>query len=301
MAIPDTMPNEATRVKEPRRPSWISSLFTFRFFSDSMPKISPHAVVDPHASIAEDVEVGPFCVIGPDVKIDSGCRLLNSVTILGHTTIGKDNILFPNAVLGAAPQDKKYRGAPTRLVVGNGNVFREAVTLHVGTEKGLGVTRIGDNNLLMVNAHVGHDGTIGSNCVFANNVMIAGHVVCGNNVSMMGGAGINHFVTIGEHAYIAAYSRVHHDVPPFCKVDGADLVRGLNRVGLARAGFNEEDIAALDIAFRNLFGRKKVFSAAMAEYDTMNGLNEHVKNMVQFLRRRDQGKHGRFLESLRPK
>jgi len=232
---------EAKEPKAPagnRRATWFLSLFTFRFFSDEMPKISPHAVIDPSAEIAEDVEVGPFCVIGPQVKIESGCRLLNNVTILGRTTIGKDNVFFPNSVIGAAPQDKKFKGETTELTIGNANVFREAVTIHVGTEKGGGITRVGDNGLYMVNAHIGHDATIGNAVVLSNNVMIAGHVVCENNVAIMGGVGIHHFVTIGEGAYVGPYSRIHYDNPPFCKVDGADMVRGLNEVGLRRAGRN---------------------------------------------------------------
>src|SRR5918992_1131222 len=255
-----------------KRPAWFSSLFTFR-------------------------------VIGPDVKIGPGCRLLNNVTILGDTTIGRDNVFFPNAVIGGAPQDKKYKGARTKLTVGNGNVFREAVSVHLGTEKGGGLTTVGDNNLLMVNAHIGHDARLGSNCVLANNVMIAGHVLIGDHVAMMGGAGIHHFCIIGEYAYVGAYSRIHHDTPPYCKVDGPDLVRGLNTVGLRRAGFSEADIKALDRVYRRLFvGRKKPFSVAMAELESMNGeLTEHARYLLGFLRRRNTDRNGRYLESLRAK
>jgi len=297
-------PKETKEPKAPapnRRAPWFLSLFTFRFFSDSMPKISPHAIIDPSAEIADDVEVGPFCVIGPDVKIDSGCRLLNNVTILGRTTIGKDNVFFPNSVIGAAPQDKKFKGENTQVIIGNANVFREAVTVHVGTEKGGGITRVGDNGLYMVNAHIGHDATIGNAVVISNNVMIAGHVVCENSVAIMGGVGVHHFVTLGEGAYIGAYSRIHYDVPPFCKVDGADMVRGLNKVGLRRTGYSDADIEALENAYRRLFGRKKPMAVAMAEFDTMNGLNPYVKQMVEFLQRRSIGKNGRYLEALRNK
>src|SRR5688500_16161166 len=126
---------------EPRR-AWFRHLLKFRLFSGEQPKISPHAVVDETAQIHESVEIGPFCVVGPHVKMGPGCKLLNNVTILGHTTIGRDNIFFPNAVIGAAPQDLKYRGAPTLLEIGDGNVFREAATVHVGTEKGGGITKV---------------------------------------------------------------------------------------------------------------------------------------------------------------
>src|SRR5687767_7326978 len=292
-----------TRPTPRKRPAWFSSLFTFRFFSEETPKISTQAVVDKNAEIADDVEIGPFCVIGPDVKIGPGCRLLNSVTILGDTTVGRDNVFFPNTVIGGAPQDKKYKGARTKLTIGNGNVFREAVTVHLGTEKGGGLTTVGDNNLLMVNAHIGHDVRLGSNCVLANNVMLAGHVLCADHVAMMGGAGVHHFVTIGEYAYIGAYSRIHHDVPPYCKVDGPDLVRGLNTVGLRRSGYSESDIKGLDFIYRRLFiGRKKPFSVVMAEMESLNGeLSEHARYLLAFLRRRNTDRNGRYLESLRGK
>ena len=262
-------------------------------------KISPHAIIDPEARLAADVEVGPFCVIGPQVQIGPRCRLLNNVTILGSTRIGANNVMFPNSVIGAPPQDRKYRGGVPRLEIGDGNLFREAVTIHCGTEKGGGITRFGNNNMLMVNVHVGHDAQIGSNCTIANNVMIAGHVIVGDYVAMMGAVGIHHFVTVGEYAFLGGAARIRHDVPPYLKVDGDDNVRGLNRVGLQRAGFEPADIEALEEACRRLYYRAKPFSVALAEFDVMNGANQHVKRMVEFLRQRDLGKFGRFLESRR--
>ena len=295
------MKNDPVKVKESKRSPWFHSLFTFRFFSDDQPKISPHAVIDKHAEIAEDVEVGPFCVIGAEVKINSGCRLLNNVTIVGNTTIEKDNVFFPNSVIGAAPQDKKFKGSQTRLEIGSRNVFREAVTVHVGTETGGGITRIGNDGLFMINSHVGHDAQIGNHAVFGNNVMIAGHVICEDFVWLSAGAGIHHYVTLGRNSFAAGYARIHHDVPPFCKVDIAGRVRGLNKTGLLRTGFSPDDIAALEEASRNLFSKRKPIAVAMAEYDLMNGINPHVGQMIEFLRRRDMGKHGRHLESLRTK
>jgi UDP-N-acetylglucosamine acyltransferase len=265
-----------------------------------MSKISPLAVVDPNAHLADDVEVGPFCVIGPDVSLGAGCRLLSHVVIDGHTTIGRDNIFHPFAVIGGKPQDLKYRGGPMKLEIGNGNSIRESVTIHIGTEAGGGITRVGDRNLLMINAHIGHDAQIGNRCIIANNVMLAGHVVVGDNVSMMGGVGVHHFVTVGEYAYVAGYAQIHHDVPPFVKVCESDLVRGLNAVGLQRAGFAEKDLEALEQATRKLFyGREKPFATVLGEFDTQNGINPHVKRLVEFLRQRDDGKHGRYLEAKR--
>ena len=267
-----------------------------------MPKISPLAAVDPGAELAPDVEVGPFCVVGPDVRIGSGCRLVAHVTVMGRTTIGRDNVFYPNSVIGAPPQDLKYRGeANSSLEIGDGNQFREAVTLHAGTEKGGGVTRIGSNNLFMVNAHVGHDAVVGDGCVLANNVMIAGHVVIGSNVVMSAGSASHHFVRISDFVFIAGYSRIHIDVPPFVKIQD-DTVWDTNTVGLQRNGFAAGDIEAIDDAVRRLFiSKKKPFAQAIAEFDTMNGINPHVKKLVGFLQERSLGKNGRYLEKFRKK
>jgi UDP-N-acetylglucosamine acyltransferase len=272
-----------------------------------MPKISSLAAVDPRAQLAEDVEVGPFCVVGPHVTIGAATRLLSHVVITGRTTVGRENVFHPNSVIGGVPQDLKYHGEDTRLEIGDRNTIREAVTIHIGTEKGGringgGITRIGNDNLLMVNCHIGHDAQFGNHCILANNVMIAGHVVCGDNVAMMGAAGVHHLVTLGDYAYVAAEARITHDVPPFVKVSDGDQIRGLNDVGLQRAGFTGSDVAALDDAARRLFfgrDKDKSFSQVMAEFDTQNGINPHVKKLIEFLHRRDQGKHGRYLESLR--
>lgn len=267
-----------------------------------MPKISPLSVVDPKANLADDVEVGPFCVIGPDVTLGAGNRLLSHVVITGHTIIGKNNTFFPHTTIGAPPQDLKYKGAPTRLEIGDNNQIRENATIHLGTEKGGHVTRVGSGNLLMVNAHIGHDVQLGNRCVVANNVMFAGHVVCGDHVAIMGGVGVHHFVTIGDFAYIAGYARIHHDIPPFVKVGDGDKIRAINAVGLRRAGFPESDIEALEDCVKRLFiAKDKPFSVALSEYHLSNGINPHVKRMVEFLKRRDTGINGRYLESLRQK
>jgi UDP-N-acetylglucosamine acyltransferase len=266
-----------------------------------MSKISPLAVIDPHATIGEDVEIGPFCVIGPNVVIGDRCKLYNNVTVMNHVTIGTENLFYPNVVLGAPPQDKSFKGEPNRLEIGSGNHVREGFTAHIGTTKGGAVTRIGSNSLFMVNTHIGHDAQIGNRCIFANNVMIAGHVIIGDTVNLAGGVGVHHFCTVGAYAYIGGYSRITHDAPPFCKTDGHDLVRGLNAVGLARNGFSNEDIEALEHAYRKLFRREKPFAVAIAEFETQNGINPHVKELIEFLRRRDKGRHGRYLESLRAK
>ncbi|MGN6627738.1 MAG: acyl-ACP--UDP-N-acetylglucosamine O-acyltransferase [Tepidisphaeraceae bacterium] len=264
--------------------------------------IHPLAVVDPNARLGEGVEIGAFCVVGPDVVLGDRCKLYNNVTILGRSTLGKSNTIYPNAVLGAPPQDLKYRGTVTDLEIGDNNQIRESVTIHAGTEVGGGVTRIGSNNLFMVNSHIGHDARFGNRCIIGNNCMIAGHVACGDGVALMGGVGVHHFVTIGDYAYIGGFSRIHHDVPPFLKVDGSDRVRAINALGLRRNGFTETDIDVLEDAARRLFfGREKPFSVILAEIASTSDLNPYVKLLIDFLHRRNEGRHGRYLESLRTK
>ncbi len=226
--------------------------------------ISPLASVDPSAKLPADVDVGPFCVIGPDVRIGAGCRLLNSVTLLGRTTIGNNNTFFPNSVLGADPQDKTYKGEPAELVIGDNNTFREGVVVHPGTAKGAGVTRVGDNNLFMVNAFVGHDTTIANHVTLSNSVIVAGNNVCEDHVAVMAGAAIFHFVTLARCSYISAFSKIHYDTPPFLKIDGADQVRGVNKVGLHRAGYSDSDVQALESAYEIVFTHSRPVEQSIA-------------------------------------
>lgn len=272
-----------------------------------LPKAKVHnlACVDPRAVLSPGVEIGPFCVVGPDVRLGRGTKLMNNVTVLGRTTIGADNLLFPNSVLGAPPQDKKYDGEETRLEVGDNNHFRENVTIHTGTAKGGGVTRIGSGNLLMVNVHLGHDVVLGDNGVFANNVMIAGHVHIGNNVVMSGAAGCHHFVTVGDFVYAGGQAQISHDVPPFVKVDGSDRIRCVNSVGLRRNGFSADDIRAIEqIVYRLFLDRDRepmnvsLRKFRAGEFAEIAG-NVNVVRVVEFLERRNLGRHGRYLESLR--
>jgi UDP-N-acetylglucosamine acyltransferase len=266
------------------------------------PKISPLAWVDPKAHIGDDCEIGPFCSIGPDVTLGNGCRLLSHAVLTGRTTVGCDNIFHPHCTIGGIPQDKKYRGEPTELVIGDRNTFRENVTVNTGTVQGGGFTRLGDDNLLMANCHVGHDCQIGSRNILANNVMLAGHMMIGNNVVMSGGVGSHHFVTIGDYAFIAGMAQINKDVPPFVKVCDRDKIRGVNGEGLRRAGFGVEEIEQIKDACWKLFlNREKSFAAVLKDLEEAPGVSEHVKRLVEFIRRRNSGKHGRYLESLRAK
>ena len=265
-----------------------------------MATISPLSVVDPKAELAEDVEVGPFCLIGPHVRIGAGCKLVSHVVVQGHTTLGKGNVLHPTAAVGGPPQDRRYRGSATRLEIGDGNIIREGVTIHTGTDKGGGITRVGSHNYLMGYTHIGHDIQFGNHSLMANGAMLGGHVICGDYVNIMAGAGVNQWVTIGEHTFIGAFAQIHMDVPPFCRVDGEDRVRAINSIGLMRAGIERSHVNALDQAYRQIFRRRGQTSAALAQFDTMNGVNEYVKRLVEFLRLRGASRNGRAQEGRVP-
>ncbi len=284
----------------------LTSVLPFRSGTKSKtgPRVSPLAVVDPRATIADGCEIGPFCIVGPEVELGAGNKLLSHVVITGRTTIGRDNIFHPHSVIGGAPQDKKFKDEPTGLEIGDRNQIRENVTIHTGTEYGAkinggGTTRVGSDNLLMVNVHVAHDVQVGSRCIFANNIMIAGHVVIGDNVVLNGGVGINAFVTIGDFAFIAGYAQCHKDIPPFVKASDDGAVRGLNAVGLKRAGFADADIEDLENAVRKVFLSHRPQSVAIAELDIDRGTSPHVVRVIDFMHRRNAGKHGRYMESLR--
>ncbi len=271
-------------------------------------RIHPSAVVDPGANLGCGVEVGPFCVVGPDVTLGHDCVLHSHVVIDGHTTVGDRCEFFPGAIIGKAPQDLKFRGETTYLEIGNGNVFREHVTIHPGTGNGGGYTRIGHNNFLLVGVHVAHDCTIGDSCVFANGVQIAGHVNIENNCTFGGGTGIHHFVTIGRFAFVGGLSRIAQDVPPFMIAVAArgprSEIRMINGVGLQRAGFTEEQILALKQSFLRLFSRR-ARSSGVPIVTTIHKIlgqkpDTHVEYLCKFLLRAyEHGRHGRYLESLR--
>ncbi|QQE09957.1 acyl-ACP--UDP-N-acetylglucosamine O-acyltransferase [Planctomycetota bacterium] len=219
-----------------------------------MPNIHPTSIVEKGAEIAEDVEIGPFCHISGKTTIGSGTKLLSHVSVQNRTTIGENNIIFPNAVLGAVPQDLKYKGEDAELVIGDNNQIREHVTMHIGTANDRGLTRVGDHNLLMVGTHIGHDCMLGDHIVIANAVQMAGHVRVEDNAAIGGAAAIHHFVNIGKYAYVGGMSRIVADVPPFMLIEGNPArVRKVNSVLLKRHGLEDGDIEPLKIACRMLF------------------------------------------------
>ena len=219
-----------------------------------MTRLHPTAIVDSHAELDSEVEVGPYSVIGPGVKIGKGSKIHSHVAIQGRTTLGEHNTVFPFATVGSAPQDLKYRGEPSELIIGDRNTVREYVSLNPGTTGGGMVTRVGDQNLLMMYCHIAHDCTVGSCNVIANGATLGGHVVIEDFVIVGGLVGIHQFVRIGTGAILGAGSMVSKDVPPFCNATGDRArLRGLNVEGLKRRGTEPSVIEAIRKAYRVVF------------------------------------------------
>jgi len=215
--------------------------------------IHPSAVVSPHARLAPDVQIGPFCVIEPDVAIGSGCVFESHVVVRRGTVLGARNHVFEGAVLGGVPQHVCMPSRPGRLVIGNGNLIREHVTIHraLSAEE---TTVVGDHNFLMINVHIAHDCRIGNHTIIANNVMLAGHVSVEDRAYLSGAAGVHQFCRIGTLAMVGGQGHINKDVPPYVTVDGlSSLVVGLNCVGLRRAGFDAEQVRQLKAAYRVLY------------------------------------------------
>ncbi|MEZ5813568.1 MAG: acyl-ACP--UDP-N-acetylglucosamine O-acyltransferase [Alphaproteobacteria bacterium] len=221
----------------------------------SSENIHPSAIVDPKARIADGVQIGPYCIIGPDVELASNVQLKAHVVIDGHTQVGENTVIHAFVSLGSAPQDLKYAGEPSELIIGANNVIREYTTMNPGTKDGGMVTRVGDNCLFMMSTHVAHDCQIGNNVIMANNATLGGHVQVGDFVIIGGLAAVHQFVRIGDHAIIGGMSGVENDVIPYGRVKGERAyLHGLNLIGLERRGFDKDDIRALQRAFNQLFG-----------------------------------------------
>jgi UDP-N-acetylglucosamine acyltransferase len=235
-----------------------------------MTKVHPTAIIDKGAQLDASVTVGPYTVIGPDVKIGAGTTVGPHCVIEGHTTIGRDNRIFQFGSIGAANQDKKYKGEPCELVIGDRNTIREFVTLHIGTVQDKAVTRIGDDNWIMAYSHVAHDCVVGSNVTMANNATLGGHVEIGDWVTVGGLTGIHQFVKVGAHAMLGFQSAVSQDVPPFMLVDGNPLaVRGVNVIGLKRRGFSDARIAAVRQMHKLLYREGRTLADATAAIAAM--------------------------------
>jgi len=244
--------------------------------------IHPTATVSNEAQIADNVSIGAYTVIGPDVVIGEGTTIGSHTLIEGTTTIGRENRIFSHAVIGSIPQDLKYNGEKVRLEIGDRNIIREFTLINPGTEGGGGITRIGSGNLLMGYVHVAHDVLIGDGCILANAATLAGHVELGNHVVVGGMTPIHQFVHIGDYAMIAGASALSQDVPPYCLAEGNRAVlRGLNLTGLRRK-LERESIDALKSAYRRLFeSGEPLRENAQKIYEERD--NEAVKNLCRFI------------------
>ncbi len=223
-----------------------------------MPQIHPTAVIGHHVELADDVVIGPYCVVEGHVVIGPNVELKAHVYATGHTHIGEGTIIYPFASIGTIPQDLKYNGEASSLVIGKNNTIREHVTINPGTEGGGMVTRIGNNCLLMVGVHVGHDAHVGHHVIFANNATLAGHVHVGDYAVLGGLSAIHQFVRVGAHSMVGGMSGVEHDVIPFTTVMGNRAnFAGVNLVGMRRRGFTREDLNAVRTLFSTLFEEGK--------------------------------------------
>lgn len=263
-------------------------------------KIHPTAVIDPQAEFGVGVVVGPHCVVQGPVQLGDGCVLHPQSTVMGKTMMGAGNHVFPGAVIGAEPQDLKYDGVPTDLVIGDDNRFREHVTVHPGTQGGGGVTRVGSGGLFMVGSHIAHDCSVGDRVVLANHVLLAGHVRVGDRAVLNGASACHHFTTVGRLAYVGGLSRITQDVHPFTVVEGhPSRIRGVNTVGLRRAGFSDEDVDRVKRAIYAIFlSDKESASGAILRVEQENEGNPLVAELLASIRASQAGRQGRAAEAV---
>jgi UDP-N-acetylglucosamine acyltransferase len=248
--------------------------------------IDPRAIVSPKAELASDVKVGPFSIIGPDVVIGAGTVIGPHVVINGPTTIGETNKIFQFASIGDAPQDKKYAGEPTRLEIGDRNVFRESCTMNRGTAHGAGVTKIGSDNLFMAYSHVAHDCSIGNKTIFANTATLGGHVEIGDWVILGGLSAIHQFCKIGAHAFVAGGAIITRDVPPFVMVAGNPAEpHSVNSEGLKRRGFTPEQIKNIRNAYRLLYRSELKLADAVEQMTKLAETQTELRDFVDFIGR----------------
>lgn len=253
--------------------------------------LHPSAVVDPDARLGAGVKVGPFAVIGPNVEIGDGAVIHPHAVIDGYTTLGKAVEVFPGAAVGLRPQDRKYDGSPTKLLIGDRTVIRECVTIQPGTSgEGCGVTRVGNDCLIMAYAHVAHDCSIGNNVVVANGTQIAGHCQIADHVILGGVTTIHQFIRVGTRAITGASSRVQQDIPPYMLADGHPArLFGLNTVGLRRGGLSREAMLALKRAYKALFIRGRYAAALLELENTAARQYPEIDHLCRFLRASDRG------------
>ncbi len=250
-----------------------------------MAAIHPTAIVEPGARLADDVVVGPYSIVGGEVELGAGVRLESHVVMGGRTQVGANCHIYPFASIGLPPQDLKYKGEPSELVIGSNNTIREYVTMNPGTEGGGMVTRVGDDGLFMMGVHIAHDCAIGANVIMANNATLGGHVVIGDYAILGGLSAVHQFVRIGRHAMVGGMSGVEHDVIPYGSVIGdRAYLSGLNVIGLKRRGFSREDIHALRRAYRLFFAQEGTMAERLEDVAQLFPDNQAVMDIVEFIR-----------------
>lgn len=260
---------------------------------DKTAYIHPSSVIEDGAIIGANVHIGPFCYIGADVEIGEGTELKSHIVINGHTKIGRDNVIFQFASIGEINQDLKYQGEPTRVEIGDRNRIRESVTIHRGTTQGGSLTKVGDDNLLMVNVHIAHDCLIGNRCIIANNGTLGGHVTLGDFAIIGGMTAVHQFCQIGAHVMVGGCSGVAQDVPPYVIAQGNHATPfGLNLEGLKRRGFDKESLHAIRNAYKTLYRSGKPLDEAREEIAEMAKNNSHVQVFSDFLEESAQSKRG---------
>jgi UDP-N-acetylglucosamine acyltransferase len=252
--------------------------------ASARPRIHPTAIVDPAASIADDVEIGAYSIVGPDVEIGQGCRIGPHAVVTGHTRLGANNTIAQFVSVGEAPQDKKYRGEPTRLEIGNNNTIREFCTLNRGTVQDAGVTRIGDDNWIMAYVHIAHDCQVGNRTIFANNAQLAGHVHVGDDAILGGFTLVHQFCRVGAHSITGLGTVVLQDIPPYVKASGNPIKPyGINAEGLRRRGFTAENLAALKRAYRSLYRSGLTLEEAKTQLAAQAATSPEVHPLLDFL------------------
>jgi UDP-N-acetylglucosamine acyltransferase len=261
----------------------------------TLPHAHPTAIISADAILPDDIQIGPYAVIDGQVRVGPGCVIRAHVHLIGPLTLGARNDIGTGTVLGGVPQHLAYRGETTQLEIGDDNTFREHVTVHrgmpVGTGAGCGITRIGNRNLFMVGCHVGHDCVIGNDCILANGALVAGHVTVGDRAMLSGNTAVHQFCRVGRLGLLSGLSAVGKDIPPFWIMQGLNTVRGINLVGMRRAGMSSAEILAVRKAFRIMYMTRPAIplTEALARIETELGAHAAIRELVEFIRASKRG------------
>jgi UDP-N-acetylglucosamine acyltransferase len=252
--------------------------------------IDSRAIIDPSAKLADDVKVGPWCIVGPDVEIGAGTELISHVVVKGPTKIGCNNKIYQFSTVGDDTPDLKYQDEPTRLVIGDNNVIREGVTIHRGTVQDRAETSIGNDNLIMAYVHIGHDSVVGNHCILVNNAALAGHVYVGDWAIISGYTLVHQFCHIGEHSFSGMGTAIGKDVPAYVTVMGSPAAaKGINTEGLKRRGFSPEAIATIRKAYKVIYRRGLTTEDALQELDKMKQDCEELVPLIDSIRSSQRG------------